>query len=123
MIAVEASQAAVESADWQAGRAGLGRQVEFWEAEAATATAELAGQGRDFALAMLDPPRAGAREVMSSLASLGPRRVLYVSCHPAALARDAALLLEAGYSISRCWAVDMFPQTGHTEALLVLDRS
>lgn len=123
VVAVEASPAADQAAAWQVERAGLESRVELVQAEAARATVELAGQGRSFELAVLDPPRAGAREVMPALVSLGPKRVIYISCHPAALARDAAVLVEAGYSISQAWAVDMFPQTGHTEAVLVLDRA
>ena len=123
VVAVEASQAADQAAAWQVERAGLESRVELVQSQAARATVELAGLGRSFELAVLDPPRVGAREVMPSLASLGPRRVIYISCHPAALARDAAVLLEVGYTISQVWAVDMFPQTGHTEAVLVLDRA
>lgn len=123
LLAVEASQAAWEAAGWQVQRSGLEGRVELVCADAAQVVSDLASQGRGFALAVLDPPRAGAWEVMPSLARLAPARVIYVSCHPAALARDAAVLREAGYTIQQAWAVDMFPHTGHTEAVLVLDRA
>jgi len=122
VLAVEASAEALAAAAWQAGQAGLADQVELRAAEAAPAVADLVAQDRRFALAVLDPPRAGAREVMGALARLAPARIIYVSCHPAALARDAALLLETGYQAVQAWAVDMFPHSGHTEAVLVLDR-
>lgn len=68
--------------------------------------------------AILDPPRKGCEEgVLSSLAGHGIKRVLYVSCNPATLARDAALLADAGYSIVSVQPFDMFPHTGHVEVL------
>jgi 23S rRNA (uracil1939-C5)-methyltransferase len=123
VLAVEGDPESHQSAQVLARRNGLSQRLEQHQAEAAEATASLAAQGERFALALLDPPRAGAREVMPYLANLGPSRVIYISCHPAALARDAAVLLKAGYRMTRLWAVDLFPHTGHTEAMLVLDRA
>jgi 23S rRNA (uracil1939-C5)-methyltransferase len=59
---------------------------------------------------------------MKDLAALKPQRVIYVSCHAAALARDAARLLESGYRITDFCVIDMFPQTSHLESVLVLER-
>lgn len=123
VLAVEASDEALEAAAWQAEQAGLAELMELRAGDATAAAAELAQEGRALALAVLDPPRAGAREVMEPLARLAPARIIYVSCHPAALARDAAVLLQAGYQAAQVWAVDMFPHAGHTEAMLVLDRA
>ena len=75
-------------------------------------------------LAVLDPPRAGAREVLGLLAGAGPRRIVYISCHPATLARDAGILVnDTGYRLSAAGVVDMFPQTAHAEAIAVFDRA
>ena len=123
VVAVEGDPESHASAAHLAQREGLAQAVELVQAEAASAVAGLAAQGRSFALALLDPPRTGAKEVMPSLAALAPQRIIYISCHPAALARDAAALLEAGYAMHSLAVVDLFPHTGHTEALLVLDRA
>src|SRR5690606_33268362 len=68
-------------------------------------------------VALLDPPRAGAAALVRALAVRRPETILYVSCAPAALARDAAVLAAAGYALERVALVDMFPQTTHIEAM------
>ena len=70
---------------------------------------------------VLDPPRAGAREVLASVASLEPRRVLYISCHPGSLARDLGVLVnEYGFTLEAAGVLDMFPHTAHFESLALL---
>ncbi|MBI3171712.1 MAG: methyltransferase domain-containing protein, partial [Hydrocarboniphaga effusa] len=67
---------------------------------------------------LLDPPRAGAREVLPHLAAHKPARILYVSCHPGTLARDASYLVhEQGYTLKRAGILDMFPHTAHVESM------
>ncbi|MCP5149500.1 MAG: 23S rRNA (uracil(1939)-C(5))-methyltransferase RlmD [Ectothiorhodospiraceae bacterium] len=69
---------------------------------------------------LLDPPRSGALEVVQAMRPPFPARVVYVSCHPASLARDAAVLVgEHGYRLARAGVVDMFPHTDHVEAMAV----
>jgi 23S rRNA (uracil1939-C5)-methyltransferase len=67
---------------------------------------------------VLDPPRAGAAAVVAQLARLRPPRILYVSCDPATLARDARILVTAGYAVDRVQPIDLFPQTEHVETVL-----
>jgi 23S rRNA (uracil1939-C5)-methyltransferase len=70
---------------------------------------------------VLDPPRAGAREVLASVASLEPQRVLYISCHPGSLARDLGVLVnEHGFTLEAAGVLDMFPHTAHFESLALL---
>jgi len=70
---------------------------------------------------VLDPPRAGAREVLASVVSLGPQRVLYISCHPGSLARDLGVLVnEHGFTLEAAGVLDMFPHTAHFESLALL---
>ncbi|WP_285274746.1 23S rRNA (uracil(1939)-C(5))-methyltransferase RlmD [Halopseudomonas bauzanensis] len=71
----------------------------------------------DYQAALLDPPRDGAAELVAVLARRKLRRILYVSCNPATLARDAGILAEAGYRLVQAGIMDMFPQTAHVEAM------
>ncbi len=71
---------------------------------------------------LLDPPRAGAREVLAAVARLAPRRIVYVSCHPGTLARDLGeLTQEHGYVVRAAGVLDMFPHTTHMESMVVLE--
>lgn len=74
-------------------------------------------------LVVLDPARAGAASAMAAMTRMRPRRVVYVSCHPGTLARDAgALVREQGYRLTSARVLDMFPHTHHVEAIAVFDR-
>ncbi len=78
---------------------------------------------RLFDAALLDPPRTGAMAAVRTLAARGVPRLVYVSCNPATLARDAQWLVrEAGYRLARAGVVDMFPQTHHVEAMALFTR-
>jgi 23S rRNA (uracil1939-C5)-methyltransferase len=69
-------------------------------------------------VAIVDPPRAGlARPALDALVQIGPEVIAYVSCDPSTLSRDARLLLEAGYRLTRCVPFDLFPQTYHIESV------
>jgi 23S rRNA (uracil1939-C5)-methyltransferase len=72
-------------------------------------------------LVMLDPPRTGAEVVVSELARSRPARIAYVSCHPATLARDAKILIDAGYRLTAVRTFDMFPHTHHIEAMALFE--
>lgn len=71
---------------------------------------------------ILDPPRAGAKEVSLALLKLQPRRIVYVSCDQHTLMRDLKILLEQCYQLRSIQPIDMFPQTAHTEVLAILDK-
>lgn len=72
---------------------------------------------------LLDPPRSGARFVLNRFARVRPRRIVYVSCHPGTMARDAGFLVnELGYRFTACGAADMFPHTAHVETFAIFDR-
>jgi 23S rRNA (uracil1939-C5)-methyltransferase len=71
---------------------------------------------------LLDPPRAGAAEVLAAVSRLNPQRVLYISCHPGSLARDLGLLVhEHGMNLVAAGVLDMFPHTTHVESLALLE--
>jgi 23S rRNA (uracil1939-C5)-methyltransferase len=79
--------------------------------------------GGDISAILLDPPRDGAKDIIASIQrwvtgkQLSPQRIVYVSCNPATLARDAALLAEVGYSLDTLGVLDMFPHTSHVESM------
>jgi len=74
-------------------------------------------------LVLLDPPRAGAAGTVPHIVALKPKRITYVSCDPATLARDLRKLLDSGYELQRVVALDLFPQTYHVETVATLSRS
>ena len=73
---------------------------------------------------VLDPPREGAkRRVVEAVAALGPRKVAYVACDPASLARDTAIFAEQGYAMTGLRAFDLFPMTSHVECVALLESA
>ena len=72
---------------------------------------------------LLDPPRGGSIEAIKRLIEPLPSRIVYVSCHPATLARDSEYLVHAlGYRLAAAGAMDMFPQTSHVESMAMFTR-
>lgn len=99
----------LENVEWRANR--VDREVR-----------SLVAQGITADLVVLDPPRTGAgKEVVRSVAALAPRRVVYVACDPAALARDLRIAAEEGYALTALEAYDAFPMTHHVECIAVLE--
>jgi 23S rRNA (uracil1939-C5)-methyltransferase len=82
---------------------------------------ELPWLQQPFTHVLLDPPRAGARDVMRTIARIRPERVLYISCHPGSLARDIGMLVhDHGFALAAAGVLDMFPHTTHVESLALL---
>ena len=73
-------------------------------------------------LVLLDPPRNGAAGVMPWIVKAKPKQVIYISCHPSTMVRDAKLLTEAGYNLSAAGVMDMFPHTAHVEAIALFEK-
>jgi 23S rRNA (uracil1939-C5)-methyltransferase len=76
--------------------------------------------GKEPDLVVLDPPRAGGKEVVSHIIGLKPKRIVYVSCDPTTLSRDLRLFSGKGYSLQGVSLIDMFPQTYHMEVVALL---
>jgi 23S rRNA (uracil1939-C5)-methyltransferase len=120
-VGVEGDAALVERARGNARLNGISN-AEFHVANLAGAPdAALPWLRRSYSHVLLDPPRTGAREVLATVASLAPERVLYISCHPGSLARDLGVLVhEHGFTLAAAGVVDMFPHTAHVESLALL---
>jgi 23S rRNA (uracil1939-C5)-methyltransferase len=72
---------------------------------------------------LVDPPRSGAEFILPHIAASGAGRIVYVSCHPASLARDAGMLVhQFGFRLLGAGVMDMFPQTGHVESIALFER-
>jgi len=72
---------------------------------------------------LIDPPRDGAVETCKAIGDDGPSRIVYVSCSPGTLARDAGVLVNTkGYRLARAGVVNMFPHTGHVESIALFER-
>ena len=116
--AVESNPSAVRDLRFNVSRAGR-ENVRVAEGSAESQLPRLGVHGPDVLL--LDPPRAGiSPEVHAAIIELAPRRIVYVSCDPATLARDLARLCGEGYGSLHVEAFDLFPQTPHVECLASL---
>jgi 23S rRNA (uracil1939-C5)-methyltransferase len=117
---VEGDAALVARARENADRNGIAN-ARFLAADLASPQAG-AGWAGPQDLVLLDPPRAGAREVLQAIAESRPRRIAYVSCHAGTLARDAGILVkEHGFRLTVAGIMDMFPHTAHVESIALFE--
>ncbi len=122
VLGVEGEPAAVARARRNALLNGIAN-AEFAVADLAADAAAPVWAGRQFDAALLDPPRAGAAALLGPLSRTGVARILYVSCHPGTLARDAGTLVhELGFRLSAAGILDMFPATSHVESVALFER-
>jgi 23S rRNA (uracil1939-C5)-methyltransferase len=123
VVGVEGSAELVRRATRNAEANGLSASASFIERDLYRAGSDpLAGLGR-FDRMLIDPPRDGAVELVKSLPEEGLQRLVYVSCSPGTLARDAAVLTQTkGYRLSAAGVVNMFPHTSHVESIAVFDK-
>jgi 23S rRNA (uracil1939-C5)-methyltransferase len=119
--AVEGDAALVRRAEANATRNGIGN-ARFHVANLATEGLQAAWVKEPYDLVLLDPPRAGAREVLPVATRSRPRRIVYVSCHAGTFARDAGILVEQlGYRLVAAGIMDMFPHTSHVESIALFE--
>jgi 23S rRNA (uracil1939-C5)-methyltransferase len=123
VVGVEGSAPLIARARENAEFNGLAERIEYHVANLFTVTPEsLAAWGR-FDRMLIDPPREGAIELVKSLGADAPTRIVYVSCNPATLARDAAVLVhEQGYRLVAAGIANMFPHTSHVESIALFVR-
>ena len=122
VIGVEVIPQAVEDAKDNAKRNGI-ENAEFLCADAGAAALELEKQGVKADVVVVDPPRKGLNaDAIEAIARFAPRRLVYVSCDPATLARDVALLKEKGFRLQNAQAFDLFPRCAHVETVVTLSK-
>ena len=120
VVAVEGVTTMVERAAQNAVSNTLPNAA-FFQADLSQPLVEATWAKQGFAAVLLDPPRDGAYEVVRNLSGLGAKRLVYVSCNPATLARDTVELMKQGYRLKRAGILDMFPQTAHVEAMALFE--
>ena len=123
VIGVEVVEQAVEDARDNALRNGIDN-AEFFCGDAGAAALELEKQGVIPDVVVVDPPRKGLNaDTIEALHRMAPRRIVYVSCDPATLARDVALLKERGYVLKNAMAADLFARCSHVESIVTLVKT
>ena len=122
VMGVEGLPELVKGAEDNARLNGL-TNVEFSVADLTRAVglSRISASKEPIDLVLLDPPRNGAAGVMPWVAKSNARQIIYISCHPSTMIRDAAVLAEAGYKLSAVGVMDMFPHTTHIEAMALFE--
>lgn len=122
VVGVEGLDILVQRARENAELNGI-ENVEFHVADLAKEVELLPWWSQGFDKVLLDPARDGAMEAIPHIAKLGVKRIVYVSCNPATLARDAGLLVnEYGYTLEKAGVMDMFPHTAHVESIALFTK-
>ena len=122
LVGVEIIPEAIEDAKVNAKLNNIGN-ARFICGDASVAAEELKNEGIKPDTVIIDPPRKGcAEDLLKTVAEINPKKIVYVSCDPATLARDCARLLTLGYEVNEVTPVDMFPRTSHVESVALLTK-
>ena len=122
VIGVELNQGAVRDAVNNAKMNGIDN-IRFYCNDAGRFLVNMAEQGENADVVIMDPPRSGStEEFMDAVGKLGAGKVVYVSCNPETLARDVRYMKKLGYRAVEAWPVDMFPETDHVETVVLLSQ-
>lgn len=116
VIGVEGSEAMVQRG-YENARFNQLTNVDFYAQDLTADFSQQAWAKEGFDALLIDPPRSGALEVVKYLPNFGAKRIVYVSCNPATLARDAGELAKAGYTLVKAGVMDMFTHTAHVESI------
>lgn len=120
VIGVEGDEAMVARARENALEHGI-HNSEYFAADLTQIDRSAPWMKQHYDKILLDPPRSGAFEIVQHLKSLKPSIIVYVSCQPSSLVRDARVLCDAGYRLTHFGLMDMFPQTAHVESMAVFE--
>lgn len=121
VVGIEGVDAMVSQAEFNAQKNGV-TNAAFYQANLEEDMTQSEWGGEKFDKILLDPARAGAKGIIEQCHALGAKRVVYVSCNPATLARDSQSLIEQGYRLEQLAMLDMFPHTSHLESMAVFVR-
>lgn len=122
VVAVEGSQSMVQRGTENAQKNQIGN-VTFYSQDLTKDFSQKTWANQGFDALLIDPPRAGAELVMHYLPNFGAKRIVYVSCNPATLARDAGILAQQGYVLKKAGVIDMFTHTGHVESIALFEKN
>ena len=122
VMGVEGSEAMVLRGKENAHRMGMDN-LDFVAADLAGNFESKHWASNGFTKVLIDPPRSGAIDILPAVAALKPTKIVYVSCNPTTLARDAACLNELGYKLDAAGVMDMFPQTTHVESITLFKQA
>lgn len=119
---IEGSEMMVQRAQHNATYNQL-TNTEFFAANLMEPSAHAPWMKKHYDKILLDPPRTGAKEIIECFTQWTPKKIVYVSCNPATLARDAGILVnQQGYTLKKIGAINMFPHTSHVEAIALFEK-
>ena len=122
VIAVEGSEEMVLRGAENAEQNNL-TQLQFFSQDLTKDFSSQSWAKQGFDALLIDPPRSGAEEVMHYISNFGAKRIVYVSCNPATLARDTGILTQQGYQLKKAGVMDMFTHTGHVESITLFEKT
>jgi 23S rRNA (uracil1939-C5)-methyltransferase len=121
VVAVEGSEEMVRRGAENAKKNGM-HHVKFYSQDLTKDFSHHSWANQGFDALLIDPPRSGAEEIMYYVPKFGAKRIVYVSCNPATLARDAGVLVKHGYRLRKAGVMDMFTHTGHVESIALFEK-
>ena len=122
IVAVEGSEEMVRSGTENALKNSISN-VKFYVQDLTQDFSQHVWAKQGFDALLIDPPRAGAEEIMHYVPNFKAKKIVYVSCNPATLARDAGILVQHGYQLKKAGVMDMFTHTGHVESIALFEKS
>jgi len=121
VVGVEVVQEMVDRGTKNAHHNGLSN-VEFFQADLAADLTDKPWLDNQYNKVLIDPARSGALEVIPNIVKINPKKIVYVSCNPATLARDTGELVKSGYKLIKAGVMDMFPHTTHVESIALFEK-
>ena len=121
VVGIEGSNEMVERATKNAANNNI-TNIQFYAANLTESLTSASWMQKSYDKILLDPPRTGALEIIKQLPALNAKRIVYISCNPSTLARDAGELITQGYKLLKAGIMDMFPHTHHVEAIALFEK-